>query len=73
MKRLVAPFVLFASLSGCAVVPYEPAYEVYPAYPYGATVYPAQPVYAAPVYVEPPVSFSFDFLFGGHRGWRHHH
>jgi hypothetical protein len=78
MKRLVVPFVLFALLSGCAVVPYAPGYETYQTYPaYPVYPYPAQPVYAAPVYVEPPVSFSFDFLFGGghrgHGGWRHRH
>lgn len=92
MKHALVPLALAALLSGCAV--YEPAgYVSYPpegaSYPYAQNVYPAQPVYAAPVYAapvyaappvyaEPPVSFSFGFLFGGghgghHGGWGHHH
>jgi hypothetical protein len=76
MKRLLAPLALAVLLSGCAV--YEPAgYVSYPpqatVYSYPEYAYRAPPVYAAPVYVEPPVTFNFGLLFGGYGHGGHHH
>lgn len=84
MKRLIVLVVVAAALSGCAVVsPYEQPYGVYssaPVYgqPYAASpgyVVPA-PVYRPPVYVGPPIYFSFGLNYwrghGGHFGHRHH-
>lgn len=83
MKRLIFPVALVAcsALSGCAVVPYDQPYGVYSDVPYYYSqpyalapgyAMPA-PVYGAPVYVGPPVNFSFslDYRSGRHHGFRH--
>jgi hypothetical protein len=69
MKRLLIPSVLAAVLSGCAVVtPYEqPDIAYSPATGYAI---PPAVVYEPPVYVGPPVQFSFGFNYwhGGRHG-----
>lgn len=83
MKRLFIPAVLVAGLSGCAVVsPYDSPYGYYSpspvySYPYVATpgyVVPA-PMYNPPVYIGPPVHFSFGLQYwsGSRRGHGFHH
>ncbi len=81
MKSLFIPVVLAAGLSGCAVVsPYEQPYSVYstsPAYsqPYAVApgyVVPA-PAYRPPVYIGPPVRFSFGLRYWSGRGGPHWH
>jgi hypothetical protein len=67
-KTLFAAPVLFAVLSGCAVVPYQPAPVASPYYVQGTPVYAASP----PVYVGPPVYFRFGFNYI-HRSYRHAH
>lgn len=75
MKILIS-LAAVVCLSGCVAVPYDapPAtyYETYPAYGYA---YPVAPVYAAPapVYVRPPVHFSFGLNYRSGRGHGHHH
>jgi len=81
MKCLIVPVVVFtAVLSGCAVVaPYEQPYAVYsssPAYPQPYTVLPGYvmpaPVYRPPVYIGPPVHFSFGLNYWRGHGDHHH-
>jgi hypothetical protein len=77
MKLSVVPVALAAALSGCAVVsPYERPYSAYS--PGIATGYPdtvaPMTVAPAPVYVRPPVRFSFSLQYWSwHGGHRHHH
>lgn len=89
MKRLIFPLVLIAgtALSGCTVMaPYEQPYSSYYAatpYYYGQPYAPGYgyavpaPLYDYPVYVGPPLQFSFslDYRSGGRHGFRHgfHH
>lgn len=78
MKRLFAPVVLAAALSGCAVVaPYERPYSDLPttSYNYPDSVPPGYlaPSYHPPVYVLPPVRLGFRLHFWSGRGHRHHH
>ena len=82
MKSLSLMVVLAAALSGCAIVsPYEQPYSAYaPASPYEvpyppAAVYGAPaPRYGYPIYVGPPVRFSFGLHFRSGRGhFGHHH
>lgn len=88
MKRLFAPVVLAAALSGCVAMPYD---EPYPAYYSGQPVYRpyavgpayAMPgtVYGPPAYAGPPVRFGFGLNYrsgvrgfhGHHHGFGHHH
>lgn len=81
MKHQFIPVFLAAGLSGCAVIsPYEQPYSVYtspPDYSQPYTVAPGyselSPVYRAPLYVGPPVRFSFRLNFWSGRGGRHWH
>ena len=75
-KRLALCLIALSTLGGCAV--YGPGYPAtsatyYDTDPYGQpqAVYSAPPVYAAPVYVGPPVFLNFGFRSGG--GYRGHH
>lgn len=78
MKRLFFPVIVAAALSGCAVVsPYEQPYDVHssaPAYGQPYAVSPGYatpaPVYRPPIYVGPPIRFSFGLNYW--RGHRHH-
>ncbi|HYD96006.1 MAG TPA: hypothetical protein VEC01_11820 [Noviherbaspirillum sp.] len=84
MKSFFVPVVLAAALSGCAVVaPYERPYSTYsPAYIYDAPYAMAPgyavpaPAYGPPIYVGPPIRFSFGLSYrsGGGRHfypWQH--
>lgn len=83
MRYLFVPAVFAAALSGCAVVsPYEQPYGVYPgplySEPYAVSpgyAVPA-PAYRPPIYVGPPVRFSFGLNYWrgsrGHHGHHHH-
>lgn len=73
-KRLAFLLLPTFMLSGCAVVPYEPAYVSYPPQTYinGYSAYPAPYAYRpAPVYAGPPVYFNFSYRSGGHGRGRH--
>ena len=86
MKRLLIPIFIATALSGCAVVPYDQPYGVYSsapvysqqstypqAYPVDPVYVAPAPVYAAPVYVGPPVYFGFGLNFRSGGGHHHHH
>ena len=74
MKSLSVLVVLAAALSGCVVVPVDQPYgAAYPVSSYDAPYPP--PVaygYGPPVYVGPPVRFSFGLHFRSGHGHRHH-
>ena len=75
--KILLSLAAAVGLSGCVAVPYDAApVTYYESYPYGYA-YPAAPLYAAPapVYVGPPVHFSFglNYRSGGGHGHRFHH
>jgi len=89
-KRLLATCALPVLLAGCVAVPYDQPYyatdAMYGMQPYAlAPGYPSAPVYAAPgyappgvgapVYVGPPVQFSFGLGYhsGHYGGYGGHH
>lgn len=73
MKILVS-LAAIVSLSGCVAIPYDaPPTTYYPAYPTYGYAYPAYPAYAAPVYVGPPVNFSFGLNYRSGGGYHRYH
>lgn len=83
MNRSLLLMCIAVTLSGCAVVaPHDYPYGAYSDYPYGHpyAIAPAAPSYVVPapvygygppVYVGPPVRFSFGLNYRS-EGWRHH-